>query len=147
MATPPRRTSSLSYLIAFPMLLVPFALYNMIAFLLDLKFSTTLFSVPLLSGTSMEISTGDMLVILGVMLLYVEILKSTRLSTKEIMDHVLSLVLFIGMMIEFITVQRAATSTFLILLALCFIDVIGGFTITIRTAQRDIEIDSPGRMV
>ena len=78
------------------------------------------------------------------LLLYVEILKATRMSSKAIMDHVLSLVLFIAMVIEFIAVQRAATSTFLILLALSFVDVIGGFTITIRTAQRDIEIDRPG---
>ncbi|MEA2907097.1 MAG: hypothetical protein QOG83_3166 [Alphaproteobacteria bacterium] len=142
MATLSRRSSSFSYLIAFPMLIVPFALYNMIAFLLNLDFATTVFNVPLLSGKSMAISMGDILVMLGVLLLYVEIIKSTRMSTKEIMDHVLSLILFIAMMIEFIAVQRAATSTFLILLTLCFVDVIGGFTITIRTASRDITLDS-----
>jgi hypothetical protein len=136
---PAHRTSTLAYLIAFPLLLVPFALYNMVAFLLSMEFSTKVFAVPLLSGKSMDVSTGDVLVLLAVMLLYVEILKSTRMSTKAIMDHVLSMILFLAMTIEFITVGRAATSTFLILLALSFIDVIGGFTITIRTAQRDIE--------
>jgi hypothetical protein len=59
------------------------------------------------------------------------------------MDHVLSMILFLGMTIEFISVQRAATSTFLILVALSFVDVIGGFTITIRTAQRDIAVEPP----
>ena len=53
------------YLIAFPLLLIPFVLYNMVAFLLDLEFTTTLFSVPLLSGRSMAVSTGDLLVLLG----------------------------------------------------------------------------------
>ena len=132
------------FLIAFPLLLIPFVLYNMIAFLLNLDFSTTVFTVPLLSGNRMAVSTGDMLVILSVLLLYVEILKATRMSNKAIMDHVLSMVLFIVMVIEFVVVQRAATSTFLIIAALSFVDVIGGFTITIRTAQRDIEIDRPG---
>jgi hypothetical protein len=135
------------YLIAFPLLIVPFALYNMIAFLLSLEFSTTLFNVPLLSGRSMPVSTGDMLILLGVLLLYLEILKATRLSSKAIMDHVLSMVLFLGMTIEFISVQRAATSTFLILVALSFVDVIGGFTITIRTAQRDIALEPTERAV
>jgi hypothetical protein len=134
------------YLIAFPLLIIPFVLYNMVAFLLNLDFSTTLFNVPLLSGRSMAVGTGDMLVILGVLLLYVEILKATRLSNKAIMDHVLSMVLFLGMTIEFISVQRAATSTFLILTALAFVDVIGGFTITIRTAQRDISLEEPNRV-
>jgi hypothetical protein len=134
------------YLIAFPLLIIPFVLYNMVAFLLNLDFSTTLFNVPLLSGRSMAVGTGDMLIILAVLLLYVEILKATRLSNKAIMDHVLSMVLFLAMTIEFIAVQRAATSTFLILVALAFVDVIGGFTITIRTAQRDISLEQPDRI-
>jgi hypothetical protein len=129
------------YLIAFPLLLIPFVLYNMVAFLLDMEFNTTLFNVPLLSGRNLAVSTGDLLVLLGVLLLYVEILKATRLATKAIMDHVLSFILFIVMVIQFIAMQRAATSTYLILMALSFVDVIGGFTITIRTAQRDIALD------
>jgi hypothetical protein len=135
------------YLIAFPLLIIPFVLYNMIAFLLNLEFSTTVFSVPLLSGRSMPVSTGDMLVLLAVLLLYLEILKATRLSNKAIMDHVLSMLVFLAMTIEFIAVQRAATPTFLILVALSFVDVIGGFTITIRTAQRDISLDQSERVI
>ena len=83
MALPPRRTSSLSYLIAFPMLLVPFALYNMIAFLLDLKFHEQVFHLPRFMGEPMPISIGDILVLLGVLLLYIEILKSTRMSSDR----------------------------------------------------------------
>jgi hypothetical protein len=143
MAPQPQRSSSFLFLIAFPLLLVPFALYNMVAFLLDMDFHTRLFAVPLLSGKSMDVSTGDLLVLIGVLLLYVEIVKATRMSSKAIMDHVLSTVLFIAMMVEFITVQRAATSTFLILTALSFVDVIGGFSITIRTAQRDVALETP----
>ena len=135
------------YLVAFPLLLIPFVLYNMVAFLLDMDFSTALFNVPLLSGRSMTVSTGDLLVLLGIVLLYVEILKATRMSSKAIMDHVLSFVLFIVMVIQFIAMQRAATSTYLMLMALSFVDVIGGFTITIRTAQRDISLDRPEQMV
>ena len=135
------------YLIAFPLLIIPFVLYNMIAFLLSLEFSTPLFNVPLLSERSMSVNTGDMLVILAVLLLYLEILKATRLSSKGIMDHVLSMILFLGMAIEFIAVRQAATSTFLILVALAFVDVIGGFTISIRTAQRSVMVEETNRVV
>ena len=135
------RTSSLAYLVAFPLLLVPFALYNMVAFLLNMELSTRMFSIPLLSGARMEVNAGDILVLVAVLLLYVEILKATRMSSKAIMDHVLSMILFMGMFVEFIVVQKAATSTFLILLALSFVDVIGGFTVTIRAAQRQIEVE------
>jgi hypothetical protein len=146
MATPMHRSSSLGYLIAFPTLLVPFALYNMIAFLLGLDFGTPVWIVPRLSGPGMPIGLGDILVVMGVLLLYVEILKSTRLLIREIMDHVLALILFIAMLGEFVTVPQAATSTFLLLLSLCFVDVIGGFTISIRTAQRDIATETPDRV-
>jgi hypothetical protein len=143
---PGTRQGACRCLIAFPLLIIPFVLYNMVAFLLNLDFGTTLFNVPLLSGRSMAVGTGDMLVLLAVLLLYVEILKATRLSNKAIMDHVLSMILFLAMAMEFISVQRAATSTFLILVALAFVDVIGGFTITIRTAQRDIAVEEPERV-
>jgi hypothetical protein len=47
-----------------------------------------------------------------------------------------------AMLVEFITVQRAGTSTFLNLLALSLVDVIGGFTISVRAAQRDVMLES-----
>ncbi len=147
MALAARKSSVLMYLVAFPMLIVPFAIYNMVAFLLDLDFHQTVFTVPLLSGHRMDVSMGDVLVLLGVLLLYIEILKSTRFSSKAIVDHVLSIILFIAMIVEFIVAGKAATSTFLILTALSFVDVVGGFTITIRTAQRDVAFEgSEGRM-
>ena len=68
-------------------------------------------------------------------------LKSTRMSTRTIIDHMLSTVLFIAMLVEFLLVKQAASSTFFLLLVISFVDVIGGFTITIRTAQRDISVD------
>jgi hypothetical protein len=128
-------------LIAIPLLLIPFALYNMIAFLLNLPFSETLFGVSLLSGARLSVTAGDALVVVGALLLYVEIVKATRLGSKAIVDHVLSLILLIAMALEFLTVERAATGTFLVLTVLSFVDVIGGFSITIRTAQRDVAFE------
>ena len=62
------------YLIAFPLLIIPFALYNMIAFLLNLNFATARCSAcRCCRARSMAVSIGDMLVILGVLLLYFEI--------------------------------------------------------------------------
>jgi hypothetical protein len=50
------------------------------------------------------------------------------------------------MLLEFIMVQRAATDTFFVLLLLSLVDVIGGFTITIRTAQRDMSLEGMERL-
>src|SRR5437870_3289107 len=118
MAQAARNSSVLMYLAAVPLLIIPFALYNIIAYLLNTDFHQTVMSVPLLSGHVMDVSTGDVLLLFGVLLLYVEILKSTRFSTKAIVDHVLSIILFIVMIVEFIVAEKAATSTFLILTCL-----------------------------
>ena len=53
----------------------------------------------------------------------------------------LSTLLFIGMVVEFLLVKQAASGTFFLLLVISFVDVVGGFTITIRTAQRDISVE------
>jgi hypothetical protein len=134
------------YLIAFPLLLLPFVIYNMIVYLLGMSVDEQVFSIALLSGARLGVSIGTILVILGIVLLYFEILKATRLSSKVLMDHALSFILFVVMVIEFIAVEKAATTTFLILIALSFVDVIGGFTMSVRTARRDISLDHPERL-
>jgi hypothetical protein len=133
-------------LMGFPLLLIPFAIYNIFAFLIPVGFTDTIFTVPMMSGTAWTVSTGDMLVAFAIFLLYLEILKAARYGTKAIMDHLLSMVLFVGMLVEFIMVKEAATSTFFILLALSFVDVIAGFSVSIRTAQRDVAFESAERL-
>ena len=134
------------YLIGFPLLLIPFAIYNMIAFLFRAGFSDTLFSIQMLSKATLNVITSDLLIILSIFLLFIEILKSTRVGTRSIIDHVLSFVLFIVMAGEFLIVPWAATSTFLLMVVICFVDVVGGFSVSIRTAQRDIGLEGMDQM-
>jgi hypothetical protein len=134
------------YLIGFPLLLIPFAIYNMIAFLFRAGFNDTLFSVQMLSKATLNVTTSDLLIILSIFLLFIEILKATRLGTRSIVDHFLSFILFIVMAGEFMIVPWAATSTFLLMLVICFVDVVGGFSVSIRSAQRDIGLESVDQM-
>ncbi len=50
------------------------------------------------------------------------------------------MLVFIAYLVEFLLVRDAATQTFFILMTIAFLDVIGGFTISIRTAGRDVSI-------
>jgi hypothetical protein len=137
-----RREEDGMFLLGFPLLLIPFAIYNIVAFLMPgVLFSATLFSVPMLSKVQLAVSAGDVLVIFAILILFVEIVKATRLGSRSIIDHVLSLIVFMAMLGEFMIVQQAATSTFLLLVTLSFVDVIGGFSVTIRTSQRDIALE------
>ena len=52
----------------------------------------------------------------------------------------LSMVLFVAALVEFLLVKNAATQIFFILMTISFIDVIAGFAVSIRTAGRDLSI-------
>jgi hypothetical protein len=134
------------YLIGFPLLVIPFAFYNIIEFLMPgdrpgIFWLNGIAPINLASGVSWTITASDVLIAISILLLYVELLKATRLSSRAIVDHLLSTILFIVVLLEFILVPQAATSTFFLLTVLCFVDVIGGFSVTIRSAHRDITVE------
>ena len=130
------------YLVGFPLLVIPFAIYNMIAFLMPgLSWTDKVASFHLISGSDWVMSSSDMLITLAILLLPLEILKATRIGVRSIVDHILSMVLFVAMLIEFLLIRQAGTSTFFILMMISVVDVIAGFTVTLRTAQRDMTIE------
>jgi hypothetical protein len=130
------------YLIGFPLLVIPFAIYNMIAFLTpSLGWTDTVATVHLISGKDWTMTSQDILLAFSILLLCAEVIKATRMGLRGIMDHILSMVLFIVMLVEFLLVGLAGTSTFFILMVISLVDVLAGFIITARTAQRDIQID------
>ena len=130
------------YLIGFPLLVVPFAIYNMIAFLTPgMSWTDTVATIHLVSGKDWTVTPEEILLAFSVILLGVEIVKATRMGIRGLLDHVLSMILFIAMLVEFLLVARAGTSTFFILMVISLVDVLAGFIITARTAQRDIQID------
>ena len=128
-------------LFGIPLLIIPFAIYNMLAFLLGIDWSKQTGSIQMVSGAPWALSYGEIMIGASVIILFFELLKSTRLTTRTIIDHSLSTVLFIGMLIEFLLVQKCATGTFFLLLIISFVDVIGGFTIAIRSAQREVTVE------
>ena len=135
------------FMLGFPLLLIPFAIYNIIAFLMPgVAWTTVVFTVHMMSGVDWTMTAGDVLVALAILLLCGEVMKSSRISRRTIIDHALSLILFLGMLIEFILVKQAATATFFLLLVVGFIDVLGGFAVTLRSAQRDLTVEGVERV-
>lgn len=130
------------YLIGIPLLLLPFAIYNIVAFLMPgVSWTAPWFSVRMISGAAWTMSAGDVLIVFAILMLFGEVMKSTRIVMRTVVDHGLSLILFLGMLIEFILVPQTSTATFFILLVLSFVDVLGGFVVTLRSAQRDLSIE------
>jgi hypothetical protein len=98
-----------------------------------------------MSGQDWVLTWEDLLIAVSILLLWVEIIKSTRMGIRSIMDHVLAMALFIAMLIEFLLVQRAGTSTFFLLMTISLVDVLAGFIVSIRSSQRQIEVEGSGR--
>lgn len=135
------------FMLGFPLLLVPFAIYNIIAFLMPgVTWTGVVSTVHMVSGADWTMSVGDMLIALAILLLCGEVLKSTRIGIRTVVDHALSLILFLGMLVEFLLVKQAATATFFLLLVVSLIDVLSGFAITLRSAQRDLTVEGVERV-
>jgi hypothetical protein len=50
------------------------------------------------------------------------------------------------MLVEFLLVQKAATSTFFLLMSIALVDALAGFVVGMRTAGRQIEVEGPGQL-
>jgi hypothetical protein len=135
------------FVLGFPLLLVPFAIYNMIAFLTPgVSWTAAATTVHMMSGQDWVLSFEDLLIAFSIFLLWIEIIKSTRLGSRSVMDHILAMALFIAMLVEFLLVKQAGTSTFFLLMTIALVDVLSGFIVGMRSAQRQVEIEGPGQV-
>ena len=134
------------FLLGFPLLLLPFAIYNMIAFLTPgVSWTAPATTVHMMSGQDWVLSFEDLLIAFSIFLLWIEIIKSTRLGSRSVMDHILAMALFIAMLVEFLLVKQAGTSTFFLLMIIALVDVLSGFIVGMRSAQRQVEIEGPAQ--
>ena len=118
-----------------------FILYNVIVLALGVEgLNSGIFSMHLLSGGDWTFTWGDFILLVTLLLLFIEIVKSTFTSTSTLIDHALSMIVFIAVLVEFLMVKQAATSVFFLVLFATLIDVIAGYTIGIRVARRDLSI-------
>jgi hypothetical protein len=83
---------------------------------------------------------GDVIILATMVLLFIELMKSTYTSTASLLDHGLSMLVFVACLIEFLMVSLAATAVFFFVTVAALIDVVAGYTIGIRVARRDLAI-------
>ena len=130
----------------FPLLLIPVAIYNVIA-LSGKEFASVDYvrnrldedfqAIPMASDALWHITPGHALIGLTVCLLFFELIKSTGTGRAAIMNHAFSMVLFIVCLVEFLMFQAFATSVFFLIMLMCLLDVMAGFIVTIISARRD----------
>jgi hypothetical protein len=132
----------MQFAVAFPFLIIIVLIYNLIVFLSATALNDTVLSVSMMSGAVLSLTTGDLVILLGLFVLFIEVMKSARSTSSTILDHMLSTVVFIVALVEFLIVRQAGTAVFLIITTICLIDVVAGYTVSIRAARRDIAFDN-----
>lgn len=129
-------------ILSLPLTLVPLLVYNLLAFAVlgdtgGDPWLAPVLTMELVSGARFTLVTGDLMILTGLVMLFFELLKATRTGTTALMDHILSTLIFIAYLVEFLTLREAASSVFFILMCVTLVDVIAGFSITITGARRD----------
>jgi hypothetical protein len=139
-------------LLAIPLLFIPVVIYAIIigfgvlgsggVAAAEVALGDPLFSISMVSGTAWNVGTGDLILFLSLILLFFELLKSTSSQKVAIVNHALSMILFVFCLVAFLLFKGFATSTFFLILTMVMLDVLAGFIVTIISARKDLDFAS-----
>jgi hypothetical protein len=136
---------------AFPLLAIPVVIYNFFAVTMIAtskagsfadSWNHTLFTVPMPRNAQWAVSGGDLLVLVGLIMLFFELLKATNNNKIAIINHSLSMILFVICLVEFLLIPAFATSTFFLITTMTILDVLAGFIVTIVASRRELEVNN-----
>lgn len=127
---------------SFPLLLISLLIYSALTFLFESNpspwYDAQSFSITLSSGDVWHLTAGHLFIGFSLTLLFVELLRSTRSGRASIMNHGLSVLVFIGALLMFISIRGYGNSIFFLYTAMTFTDFMVGFIITTAASRRDI---------
>jgi len=138
---------------AFPLLALPVLVYNLVALTLDgglrsvdatVRMTEPLFTIRMTSHVDWPVSLGDLPLAASLVVLFIELLKSTTSRSIAIINHSLSMILFILCLVEFLLAPACGTSAFFLLTIMVLLDVLAGFIVTIVSARRDLDFNDAG---
>jgi hypothetical protein len=129
---------------AAPLLLLPVAAYNILALVLGGALSATdvgarlaapVFEMRIASGGVWPVSLADLLLAGALIVMFIELVKSSHDRRVAIVNHGLSIVLFVACLAEMLLAAAFATSTFFLITLMVLLDVLAGFIVTIATTR------------
>jgi Na+-driven multidrug efflux pump len=83
---------------------------------------------------------GTTILAVGLVTLFAEVFKASGATRASLMDQMLSLLLFIVVLLEFLLWPAAGNSVFALLGLMTLVDVIAGFAVGMAVARRDVGI-------
>ena len=132
---------------ATPLLALPVLLYNLTAATLleggfgaldaRERLAEAVVSVAMGSGAQWILSLGDVLVMAALVVMFIDFLKSSAGRGAAIVNHGLSVLLFVVCLMEFLLLEAFATSSFFLITLMVLLDVLAGFILSMVAAHRE----------
>lgn len=126
-----------------PLLFIPVMLYlGVILFSgnADIRLAQVMFRSPMITSTAWIFTLGDLVLFIGLICLFVEIIKSASTRSDAIVNHALSMLLLVFCVVAFLLFPGFSTSVFFLIMIMCLLDVLAGPIISIVAARRDIGV-------
>ncbi len=137
--------------LSLPSLAIPVGVYNVMAVITLVTPSLfgsaydattrTLFNLPMLShDTALALTFGHIILLVGLVSLFFELISSTRSNNQALFGDALTLILFVVCLIEFLLLPPFATATFFLLTVMVLMDSMAGFIVSAVSARKDISL-------
>jgi hypothetical protein len=135
-------------LAAAPLLILPVAAYNLYFLALGgglwtsgahARLTVPLFTLTTAPGGVWPVSAADLMVAGSLVVFFVELLKSAASRRIALVNHGLSMVLFVACLVELLLAPACATSTFFLITLMVLLDVAAGFIVTVAGGRREVE--------
>ena len=135
--------------LAFPLLAVPVLFYNLALMTMSgglqsadasAQLACPLFIFHTASGGLWTVTLGDLFLAGSLVVLFLELLKATDSRNVAVLNHSLSMILFVVCLVEFLLLRGFATSVFFLISLMVLLDVLAGFIVTVVASRRDIAL-------
>ncbi len=129
---------------SIPLMAVVLVLYNFLGLTNGAAgqsfWSTTMFNITMPSKAVLSLTYGHIFIAFALIILLIEILKSTNASDVAMIEQMLSVLAFVAFLVQLLISARAAEPTFFILLLISMVEMLAGFVVLIKVSKRDIAI-------
>jgi hypothetical protein len=131
---------------AIPLLVIPVAMYALLTPILGhgpldgqahVAMTRALVAFPTAGGGLWTVSTSDLLLAAGLVIAFLDLLRGPKDRNTAVLNHALSIALFVLCLLALALAPAFACSTFFLLTLMVLLDLVAGFIVA--TAPPDVE--------
>lgn len=122
----------------FPYMSLAVAAYAVTVAFFGAPLSREILTFGLPSGSLFVLTTSELLLSVATAILFLELMNAASAKSSSIINHGLSMLVFLICFVAFLMIPGFGTGTFLIITLMSLVDVVAGYSISILTARRDM---------